>query len=91
MVMLIGLHVRCAGMMTMAGGSCHSTVSLQLCIARRCCILYQYFQVDMLRARCIRSTAVAVAGSDYCIVAASTRLSTGYSILTRECSKLITM
>ena len=34
-----------------------------------------------------RSTAVAVAGADYAIVAASTRLSTGYSILTRESSK----
>ncbi|KAK9817624.1 hypothetical protein WJX74_006639 [Apatococcus lobatus] len=33
-------------------------------------------------------TCVAVAGSDYCIVAASTRLSTGFSILTRDCSKL---
>jgi 20S proteasome subunit beta 6 len=34
------------------------------------------------------STVVAVAGHDYCIVAASTRLSTGYSILTREETKL---
>lgn len=34
-------------------------------------------------------TAVAVAGSDYCIIAASTRLSSGYSILTRESSKVI--
>mmetsp|Transcript_21061 Transcript_21061/g.63384 ORF Transcript_21061/g.63384 Transcript_21061/m.63384 type:complete len:241 (-) Transcript_21061:490-1212(-) len=36
-------------------------------------------------------TAVAVAGDGYCIVAASTRLSTGYSILTRESSKLATI
>lgn len=36
-------------------------------------------------------TAVAVAGDGYCIVAASTRLSTGYSILTRESSKLVTI
>ncbi|GAB4819302.1 hypothetical protein N2152v2_006348 [Parachlorella kessleri] len=34
-------------------------------------------------------TAVAVAGDDYCIVAASTRMSTGYSILTREQSKVL--
>lgn len=33
-------------------------------------------------------TVVAVAGSDYCIVAGSTRLSTGYSILSRDHSSL---
>jgi 20S proteasome alpha/beta subunit len=33
-------------------------------------------------------TVLAVAGKDYCIVAGSTRLSTGYSILTRDHSKL---
>jgi 20S proteasome subunit beta 6 len=32
---------------------------------------------------------VAVAGDDYCIVAASKRLSTGYSILTRDQSKVL--
>ena len=34
-------------------------------------------------------TVLAVAGHDYCIVASSTRLSTGYSILTRESSKML--
>ena len=34
-------------------------------------------------------TVVAVAGDDYCIVAASTRMSTGYSILTREKTKIL--
>lgn len=33
-------------------------------------------------------TVLAVAGADYCIVAGSTRLSTGYSILTRDQSKM---
>lgn len=33
-------------------------------------------------------TVLAIAGKDYCIVAGSTRLSTGYSILTRHKSKL---
>lgn len=34
-------------------------------------------------------TTMGVAGVDYCIVAASTRLSTGYSILTRNSSKIM--
>ncbi|CAM0149161.1 unnamed protein product [Urochloa decumbens] len=33
-------------------------------------------------------TCVAVAGADYCVVAADTRLSVGYSILTRDHSKI---
>ncbi len=34
-------------------------------------------------------TVVSVAGDDYCIVAGSTRLSTGYSILTRDQTKIL--
>ncbi|KAF5744320.1 hypothetical protein HS088_TW08G00921 [Tripterygium wilfordii] len=33
-------------------------------------------------------SVVAIAGADYCVIAADTRMSTGYSILTREYSKI---
>jgi 20S proteasome subunit beta 6 len=32
---------------------------------------------------------VAVAGEDYCIVAADTRMSTGFNIMTRDCKKIV--
>ena len=41
-----------------------------------------------LKYSCHFRTVVAVAGNDYCIVAGSTRLSTGFSILTRERSMI---
>jgi hypothetical protein len=34
-------------------------------------------------------TCVAIAGEDYCIVAADTRMSTGFNIMTRDCTKII--
>ncbi|WOL10810.1 proteasome subunit beta type-1 [Canna indica] len=36
----------------------------------------------------IDTTCVAIAGSDYCVIAADTRLSVGYSIYTRDYSKI---
>ncbi|CAM8936703.1 unnamed protein product [Rhodiola kirilowii] len=33
-------------------------------------------------------TCVAIAGADYCVIASDTRMSTGYSILTRDYSKI---
>ena len=32
---------------------------------------------------------MAIAGEDYCIVAADTRMSTGFNIMTRDCTKII--
>lgn len=31
---------------------------------------------------------MAIAGADYCVIAADTRMSTGFSILTRDYSKI---
>ena len=33
-------------------------------------------------------TCVAVSGEDYCVVAADTRMSTGFSIMTRDATKI---
>ena len=44
-----------------------------------CSVVQQHNQLS-------RRTCVAVAGQDYCVVAASTRMSTGFSILKRDSS-----
>jgi 20S proteasome subunit beta 6 len=36
-----------------------------------------------------RRTVLAVAGNDFCIVAASTRMSSGFDILTRNSNKML--
>lgn len=59
-----------------------------LSLSLRSCFQWPSRSPPSLFSLLLHSTVVAVAGHDYCIVAASTRLSTGYSILTREESKL---
>ena len=62
------------------GCRCHRPLPL---IAARLCRFCSYDDNG--------GTVVAVAGDDYCVVAASTRMSTGYSILTRNKSKILTL
>lgn len=51
-----------------------------------------YFALDLFSLTSVLlifRTCVAVGGQDFCIVAASTRMSSGYSILTRDASKIM--
>lgn len=57
------------------------SLSLSVCI----CVGLLY--VCLLIALNCR-TVVAIAGADYCVIASDTRMSTGYSILTRDYSKI---
>ncbi len=38
---------------------------------------------------CVVRTCVAIAGADYCVIAADTRVSSGFSILTRDGTKIL--
>ena len=75
------VHSCCADMTTMEGVPLFHSGPTAKAWKHRCLMC--------LLTLCLGRTCVAVAGNDYCIVASSNRLSSGFSILTRDQSKIL--